>query len=146
MNFIKNFINTTSIGALIAILVAINIVATFLPFKLDFTANRVFTINKVTKDIAKNLKDEVEIKVYLSETLPSRLLPLKQDLKDTLSLYNRLGKVKITYIDPKQDQKIRQEAYTDGVSPLRLSEVGSTKLEVSEAYFGLVVKSKMLLA
>lgn len=126
----------------IAILIVVNLLSSFFPLRADLTQNKEFTLSKITRDTIKALDDIVTIRVFLSENLPSRLTPIKQKIKDTLSDYGKISpdKVKITYADPKNDADLINQALNLGIPQLRFSDVQNDKFSVSTGFLGMSVQ------
>lgn len=126
-------------------LVLINVILAFLPvWRIDLTKNKIHSLSKNTTKTISGLDDVVNIKVYLSESLPPEVKPLSDSLKIILNEFSRINsqKIKVTYLDPIKDQEIRTEAENLGIQPLQFSSVKNDKFEMSNGYFGLAVNYK----
>ncbi len=132
------------IPILIGIFFAFNWLFSFLSLKLDFSAGKVYTISSSTKKILKSLEKPVEIKFFVSSDLPSRLLPLKRDILDFLSEYQKVsgGKVNLKVLDPTKDNKAKEEAQKEGLPQLQFSQLEQNKYALSNAYLGIVFSYK----
>ena len=66
---------------------AVNLVASFLYFRLDLTSDSRFTLSQVTKDKLKQVKDVVYVKVYLDGDMPIAFKKMKRSVKEMLDDY-----------------------------------------------------------
>lgn len=129
---------------LLIIIILINYFAWKVPsWQLDLTANRLHSLSPTSRQTIKDLKNDVEIKVFMSEDLPAEVRQLKADLKTILGeLQNsNPGKLKLSYVDPIKDDKAGEEAQKYGIQRLQFSSIKSDKFEVQNGYFGLLLKS-----
>ncbi len=129
-------------GLYILILVAIfacNIAVIPFGYKLDLSKGRAHTLANSTKNIIHHLKGKTTITFFVSDSLPSRLAPLKREVDDVLGEYKREGgaNVLIEKVDPKNDQKKQALAQEFGVAPMSFSQQESDNFAISTAYFGI---------
>ena len=83
---------------LILFLIALNILGFWVYFRADLTADKRYSISESSKNLLKNLNDEVIIKVYLDgEGLPGGFERLKRAVKETLVEFKYFGKDNIDY-------------------------------------------------
>lgn len=87
---------------LLALLILINIAASYFYTRFDFTKEKRYTLSNQTKTILKQNQDKVVITVFLNGELPSAFRRLQQATKDLLADYQSYTKadVKIVFIDP----------------------------------------------
>ncbi|MGH9361544.1 MAG: DUF7088 domain-containing protein, partial [Thermoanaerobaculia bacterium] len=83
--FISSFV---FMGILAGILVAVYFLGNVLSAaKLDLTEDQLFTISRPTREILSELKDDITVKYYCSENVPSSLMNLK---RDTIDMFREL--------------------------------------------------------
>ncbi|MBP6619353.1 MAG: gliding motility-associated ABC transporter substrate-binding protein GldG [Leadbetterella sp.] len=83
---------------LILSIIALNILGFWVYFRADLTADKRYSISESSKNLLKNLNDEVIIKVYLDgEGLPGGFERLKRAVKETLVEFKYFGKDNIDY-------------------------------------------------
>jgi gliding-associated putative ABC transporter substrate-binding component GldG len=83
---------------LILSIIALNIVGFWVYFRADLTADKRYSISESSKNLLKNLNDEVVIKVYLDgDGLPGGFERLKRAVKETLVEFKYFGKDNIDY-------------------------------------------------
>ncbi|HPO05507.1 MAG TPA: GldG family protein [Candidatus Gracilibacteria bacterium] len=122
-------------------LILLNVLSLFWSYRLDFTENQLYTLSKSTKQILKDLKQPLEIKVFMSEKLPAQVVNIRQNIQDSLQEYQRFGgsKLKISYIDPAGDEKMANLAQYLSIPELQLQSFEKDQTQVMKAYMGLAV-------
>ncbi len=116
------------------------ILFTLFPVRLDFSKGSAYTLSPSTKKIIQKNSKNVEITLYVSSDLPTRILPLKTDVVELLQEYRRGGKnIKVTIIDPKKDTKSAEKAKSLGIPELQFSQLEQNKYQTSSFYFGIVL-------
>ena len=114
----------------IAFVVLLNSLASLYFFRLDLTEDKRYTIKPQTKELLKNLEDEVFIEVFLEGDLNPGFRRFQKSVRETLEefrIYSR-NKVKFIFTNPAQaqGQKARNEFMTDlaakGISPMNVIE------------------------
>jgi gliding-associated putative ABC transporter substrate-binding component GldG len=129
--------------ALIAgVLILLNIIADKFFLRLDFTADKTYTLSKSTKDILKSVKEPITVTAYFSTDVPPELLNARNDFKDLLVEYSNLSgkKVKFEFIDPAGKEDIEQKAQKDGIQPVLLNSREKDQVKQQKAYIGAVVR------
>jgi ABC-type uncharacterized transport system involved in gliding motility auxiliary subunit len=124
----------------LAVFVLLNLLLSTFSLRLDLSEGKVYSLSSSTKKILKNLDDLVTIKFFVSSDLPTRLLPLKNDVLDFLNEYKKAtGKISVKVLDPKKDEKALQEAKEIGLPELQFSQLEKDKYAVTNVYFGIVI-------
>lgn len=135
-----NSIRKAPILFLFPILIGLFVLFTFFPVRIDLSKGGAYTLSPSTKKIIASNKKNVEITLYVSSDLPTRILPLKTDVIELLQEYRRGGKnIKVTVIDPKKDTKIAEKLKTLGIPELQFSQLEQNKYQTSSFYFGIVL-------
>jgi gliding-associated putative ABC transporter substrate-binding component GldG len=129
----------------IGIFLALNLVAGQLFFRLDFTADKRYTLSNSTKDILKSLGEQdklVTITAYFSRNLPPELSRIGEDLKDLLAEYESYsdGRVVYEFIDPAANEEAEQKAGQAGIFPLDIQARERDEIKVVRGYLGAVIK------
>ncbi|HZJ83445.1 MAG TPA: GldG family protein [Clostridia bacterium] len=102
---------TLMTAVVLAIVVVINLVVGQIPFKLDLTENRMFSLSEQTDQILENLDQDVQI-IGLSKTGAEDKM-----LDEILQRYRRGSKhVSITYIDPVKNPTFSSKYTKDGTN------------------------------
>ena len=124
--------------ALIAFL-AINVLAnqTLTSWRLDVTANKLFTLSQGTRNILNSLQEPVHLRYYFSNRLFAGYPQIQNygvRVRDLLEEYQAKsgGRIKLTIIDPEPFSEAEDQAVAFGIRQLPITESGDM------AYFGLV--------
>ena len=134
--------NFLVLGVLAAgILVFVNALSFRHFFRADLTATKKYTVSGATKKVVAGLDDIVNIKVYLSRTLPPYMAPLVDQVKDMLEEYRICanGNLDIEYIDPADDPALQQKLQFMGIPQLRLNILEKDQAAVTTVYMGLAI-------
>jgi len=143
---LNNFFKKTNLGLTIIIVIGILIVVNFFSYNIfyrfDLTQNKDYSLSKASKSAAADLKDIVSVKAYFSADLPSQFLNLRQEVGDILDEYASYsgGKIKVEFIDPKDDQATAQELYSAGIPQLQFNALEKDKYQVINGYLGMLIK------
>ncbi len=102
---------TLMTAVVLAILVIVNLVVGQIPYKLDLTENRMFSLSDQTDTILKNLDQEVQI-IGLYKTGQENAM-----FDEILQRYRRANKnISITYVDPIKNPTFSSKYTKDGTS------------------------------
>lgn len=126
----------------VGILILVNVLSDSFFFRLDFTADKRYTLSKPTLDILNSIKTPITVKAYFSEDLPPDIGRTKRDFKDLLIEYaNRSrGKVVYTFINPNEKEETEQEAARSGVQPVMINVRDKDQMKQQKAYLGAVIQ------
>ena len=146
MNFNKNFFkNSISINIAIALVLFISINIIFSKIlinkKIDLTEDKLFTLSKNTKNVIKELNEQIKIQFFFSESL-SRDIPQIRDyekrVRELLLSYAKLSNnIKLEILDPKPFTDLEDLASTYGIQGLQLNQEGE------KFYFGAVLSNSV---
>ncbi len=114
--------------ALIALL-SFNIISQQFFGRIDFTAEKRYTLSPISKNILQNLKAPVTITVYLEGDFPSGFKRLRNATKDLLADFKAYGgsNIDFNFVDPtssknaEQQQTFFNELYAKGIEATNLS-------------------------
>jgi ABC-type uncharacterized transport system involved in gliding motility auxiliary subunit len=110
------------------------------PVRLDFSKGSAYTLSPATKKTIQNNNKNVDIDLYVSSDIPTRIIPLKTDVIELLQEYRRGGKnIKVNIVDPKKDTKAVEKLKQLGVPELQFSQLEQNKYQTSSFYFGIVL-------
>lgn len=126
---------------IIGVVVLVNILSVNYFVRLDFTADKQYTLSKVTKNILKDLKEPVTVTVYFSNDVPTLLLQAKKDFKDILTEYANRSKHKVVYefIDPASDET-KQKAQQAGIEPKVVNMREKDQVKQQMVFLGAVIQ------
>ena len=146
MNFNKNFFkNSISINIAIALVffISINIIFSkiLINKKIDLTEDKLFTLSTNTKNVIKELNEQIKIQLFFSESL-SRDIPQIRDyekrVRELLLSYAKLSNnIKLEILDPKPFTDLEDLASTYGIQGLQLNQEGE------KFYFGAVLSNSV---
>ncbi|RMG81227.1 MAG: hypothetical protein D6714_13320, partial [Bacteroidetes bacterium] len=104
----------------------------------DLTDEKQYTLSKATKDILRNLEDPVTVTAYFTEDLPPQLAKLRDDFRDKLVEYANVSKgmIDFEFVNPNEDDAIKQEAVQNGVMPVPVQVREKDQVKAQEAYLG----------
>lgn len=114
----------------IAFVILLNAIVSFYFFRIDLTEEKRYTIKPQTRELLKNLDDEVFVEVFLEGDLNAGFKRFQKSVRETLEefrIYSN-NKVKFIFTDPAQaqGQKARNEFMKDlaskGIQPTNVIE------------------------
>ena len=114
---------------LLVILFAVNYIALTFHARFDLTKEKRYTLSKATKDLLKNLDDEVQIDVFLKGEFPAGFKKLANSTEELLGLLKDRNSSKVHYrvISPQDEMpRLMNKTYEDtligmGASAINLS-------------------------
>jgi ABC-type uncharacterized transport system involved in gliding motility auxiliary subunit len=125
---------------IIIVVILINLVSSFIYFKIDLTLNDVYSLSGVSRSTMKNLEEPLKVKVFFSENLPAQYNTIQRYLYDLLAEYDSAGgsNVDIEYVDVEKEEG-KNLASSFGISPVQVREVSNDQVSARAAYMGLVL-------
>ena len=109
-------------------IVILNVVSSFFFTRIDFTAEKRYTLSAITKTILSDLDDDVQVTVYLEGDFPAGFKRLRNSTADLLRDFKTYSNanLKFDFVNPLAgDQKSQEEAYQllieKGIEPTNLS-------------------------
>ena len=97
-----------------AIIILVNIIASFLFTRIDLTAEKRYTLSKATKQLIRKLDDVVFFKVYLDGDLPPGFKRLSNETREMLNEFRAFSdNIQYEFVDPSANPntKERNDAY-----------------------------------
>lgn len=127
---------------IVAVVLLINILGDRYFLRLDFTADKRYTLSDATKDILKNLSEPVTVTAYFTEGLPPRFSKIRRDFKELLVEYGNLSKGKVVYefVNPNEEQELEMQAMQKGIQPVLINVREKDQMKQQKAYLGAVVR------
>jgi gliding motility-associatede transport system auxiliary component len=97
-------------------------------FRLDLTEEKRYSLSNSTKEILRNLKDDIYIEIFLDGDLPSDFKRLRQSIKETLEEFRVYSDQKLNYEfrnpreseDPAQNNEVLKHLIQRGIRPTTL--------------------------
>ena len=141
-DFIKNsMIINFLIGLVVFVSINIILAKIIINKKIDLTQDNLFTLSSNTKNIVKNLNEQIKIQLFFSESL-SRDIPQIRDfekrVRELMISYTKLSSnIKLETYDPLPFTDIEDLANTYGIQGLQLNQEGE------RFYFGAVLTNSV---
>ena len=136
----------------ISVVILLNIIVSFLDFRVDFTADKRYSLTPSTVEFLEDetqLNDRILFKVYLEGELPAEVKRLRNAVKDKLDEFKYYAGRRIEYefIDPDQGSLEDQQALKDqlfdknrGVRPVQITYRTKGQASIREIFPGIVVE------
>lgn len=124
----------------LGILVLVNLIGVRVFGRLDLTEDGRYSLSDASKNMMKNLDDKVHAKAYFTAELPAPYnshTRFVRDLFEEYAAYSR-GNFQFEFIDPGEDETVRQEMMLLGIPPVQIQEIRNDKFEVKQAFLGIV--------
>lgn len=131
-----------------AVLTALSIIALILAlmvsrriwFRLDLTKNRAYTISKVSRNLHREIPDQVRITYYLSDKLKN-IDPMPGEIEDLLREYaaHSRGKIRLSVRDPVKAQ-LAEQVERLGLAPQQIRTVEQDQASLMTIYSGITIE------
>ncbi len=135
----NNIINTVLL--VVGIIILINILSIRFFFRLDFTEDKIYTLDNSTKQILKNLDEPVTVTAYFTKKLPPFAKRIKDEFMNKLDEFVNVskGKVEYEFINP-EDEETKKEARSNGIREVPVGKQTEDEVSSKLAFLGAVVK------
>ncbi len=117
-----------SFGITLIVIIAVNIIASFVYTRFDLTSEKRYTLSDTSKEVLKNLDDYVYFRVYLEGEFPAGFKKLRKETKEMLDEFRAYSKfVDYEFINPSEsnDAAERNETYKllyqSGLNPTEIA-------------------------
>jgi len=133
----------TQLLIFIGILVVINLISEKVFLRLDFTADKQYTLSKATKDVLHEIGDVVTVTAYFTKDMPPQLQKVKKDFENLLIEYeNRSnGNVVYEFVNPNENEAEEKKAQEKGISPIMVNVTEKDQVKQMRAYMGAVLQT-----
>jgi len=131
------------------IIVLINLAGITLFFRIDLTANKVYSISEASRKVVSTLSEPLTINVFFTKNLPAPHNNTERYLHDLLEEYsiyaNRYFNYRFYDVSPEEgdisrERKENQElARNYGIYPVQVQHVEKDEVKFKKAYMGLVL-------
>ncbi|RJQ30936.1 MAG: hypothetical protein C4562_07305 [Actinobacteria bacterium] len=141
----KKYLNLQmGIAMMIAIAIVVNLFGGLISYKFDFTEGKQYSLSDGTRTVLKEIDDDVTIKFFASQELPSQAGVVYRDVKDMLADYASVsgGKVRVEYRYPDSNQDVKDQASRLGVTPVQFNVQKAEEFSVKEGYLGVALQYK----
>ncbi len=126
----------------LGIVVLINILSDRFFFRLDFTEDSRYTLNKGTKSVLDSLQETVTVTAYFSDKLPTEYVQIRNDFKDLLSEYSSRSKRKVMFefVNPNETEETKAIAQQEGIQILQAQKREEDQMTQQVIFMGAVIK------
>jgi ABC-type uncharacterized transport system involved in gliding motility auxiliary subunit len=109
-------------------------------FRLDLTKNKAYTISEVSKNLYKEISDQVRITYFVSEKL-RQVHPMPGEIADLLREYaaNSRGKIRFFQKDPAK-AGLLQAVEDLGIEPQQIQLAEQNEITVATVYSGILIE------
>jgi gliding-associated putative ABC transporter substrate-binding component GldG len=124
----------------IAVIIVINLISLNIFFRLDFSKGRIYSLSPSSKVAVRQLDDRMLVKAFFTDKLPPQFATIRRYTRDLLEEYKNAsgGRFRYEFINPADDTQLREEAQRSGVPPVNVQVREKDRIEVREAFLGLV--------
>ncbi|MFQ5484486.1 MAG: Gldg family protein, partial [Desulfobacterales bacterium] len=131
------------------IVVLVNVAAVTLFFRLDLTANRIYSLSQASKKVVATLSEPLTINVFFTRNLPPPHNQTERYLHDLLEEYaihsNRFFNYRFYDVSPEGDtgelgaMENQKLAKSYGIYPVQIQAVEQDEVKFKKAYLGMVL-------
>jgi len=125
---------------IIGILITSNLLADELIWRLDLTADNIYTLSDASTDIAGNIDQPITVRAYFSEDLPPQLSQTREQFQNFLEEFRVYSDNNLEYefINPNKDDQSEQKAQRAGIRPVTIDVRERDQISQKRAYLGAV--------
>jgi gliding-associated putative ABC transporter substrate-binding component GldG len=122
------------------IVIVINLISLNIFLRIDLSKGRVYSLSPSSRQTVRQLEDRLVVKAYFTEKLPPQFASIRRYTRDLLEEYKTAsgGKIRYEFINPTDENQLKEEARRHGVPPVNVQVRENDRLEVREAFLGLV--------
>jgi ABC-type uncharacterized transport system involved in gliding motility auxiliary subunit len=128
------------------VVVLINVAGITLFFRVDLTANDVYSLSKTSEDVVATLSEPLTIKVFFTRNLPAPYNNIERYLHDLLEEYsvanNRYFNYQFYNVSTEETQRAGQNqalAENYGIHPVQIQNIEQDEVKFQRAYMGMVL-------
>jgi len=123
-------------------LIFLNVLSAYLFLRVDFTADKRYTLDKVTKRILSEVEEPIIITMYVSEDLPPDINRTIRDFKHLMTEYNAHStkRIEIEEVNPNASEELEMKAIEVGIHPVPLEVREKDQVKVQKVFLGLVIQ------
>lgn len=127
----EKYKNTINLGLIIAILIAVNVLASLQHTFIDLTEEKRFTLTQPTLNILDNVSDVIYVRVLLDGDFPAGFKRLQNSTRDMLRQFRNINpNIEFEFENPNEGETHavnmrREELSKDGIHPVNMRIVES---------------------
>ncbi len=129
----------------VIVVVLVNLVGLNLFTRIDLTANRVYSLSAVSKEVVATLSEPLTLKVFFSANLPAPYNGVERYVHDLLQEYALAGNKYFNYqfYNPGGDDEAavqnQELAHSYGIQPVQIRAIEQDEVKFQKAYMGLAI-------
>lgn len=121
--------NLLGIAAVIAVIVFVNVISSYLFTRFDLTSEKRYTLSNSTKEMLKEVDEEVLFRVYLDgDDLPAEYRRFRNDIKNMLDQFRAYNRnIEYEFVDPngfktdEEKMQFYQMLVKKGLTPIPIT-------------------------
>jgi ABC-2 type transport system permease protein len=135
--------------AYLVVIVLINVAGMTLFFRLDLTANKIYSISGASKEVVSTLSEPLTISVFFTKNLPAPYNNTERYLRDLLEEYGIYANQYFNYrfydVSPEEGDVSRETRENQelargyGIFPVQIRVIQKDEVKFQKAYMGLVM-------
>jgi gliding-associated putative ABC transporter substrate-binding component GldG len=124
------------------IIILVNVLSYRYFLRIDFTADKRYTLSKATRGILSDIKEPITVKAYFTKELPPQIEAVRNDFKDMLVEYKTASKgmVQFAFTDPNEKPELEQQAIQAGIQPVIIDSREKDKSVQKKAFLGAIIE------
>jgi len=133
----------------LALILLLNIIGSFLFYRLDLTSEKRYSLSPATREMLKNIDDVVYFKVYLEGDFPAGFKRLHNETKEMLDEFRAYNEnIRYEFIDPSGSgdktarESMYRQLYEAGLNPTELQVRNKEGMSTQVIFPGAVVSYK----
>ena len=130
----------------VIVVVLLNIAGITLFFRMDLTANGVYSLSAASRNVVATLSEPLTVKVFFNSNLPAPYNNIERYHHDLLEEYAVAGKKYFNYqfYDVSKDEdeaagRNRDLAENYGIQPVQIQNIEQDEVKFQKAYMGMVL-------
>ena len=130
----------------IVVVVLLNVAGITLYFRMDLTANKVYSLSDASRDVVATLSEPLTVKVFFNSNLPAPYNNIERYLHDLLEEYSVAGKRYFNYqfynVSGEENEETDRNqvlAQNYGIQPVQVQSLEQDEVKFQKAYMGMVM-------
>jgi ABC-2 type transport system permease protein len=130
----------------LAVVVLLNLAGTTLFFRVDLTANKMFSLSEASRTAVGALSDPLTVKVFFTSQLPAPYNNIERSLRDLLAEYSVAGNRYFNYEfydvsegKGEEAERNREIARDYGIHSVQIQKFEQDEVRFQKAYMGMVL-------